>query len=188
MPGELSKRLTISIAKCFRVSPWETIQNQSEFSVTIKGISEDLPVFIENPDIDFSVCAIGKLYQSQFMICNSSKISKNVSFEIPSILRDMVQVFPSSGFVQPLASLRAQVRFEPGKALLQSDFYSSETGILEIKLQLAVSDQVRRLDFSLIAILTSNKLQLSTRNIDFGFCTIYESVFSTIQVHFHKVT
>ena len=38
VPGNSSKLLKISIAKCFLVSPWETVQNRSEFEVAIKAV------------------------------------------------------------------------------------------------------------------------------------------------------
>lgn len=159
-----------------------------KFEIEIKGESVDLPVSLSECEFDVGVCTYGFMYQEQFSVSNSSNTAKVVSFSIPTELQPMIEMFPKTGYVQGKNSMQTHVKFQPDREViedlteLETPYYDPETGIIEIPITLKVAGQARPLEMYVFGILTERDLVVEKSFINFGSCTIFESVTHRISV------
>ena len=111
--GNLSAVLIINV----------TTDNQlvEKFSIPIRAKTIDLPISVSETEFDMQVCTYGFLYQDQFIISNSAKTVRVITFHVPPEAGNMLQVFPKTGYVQAESSLTAQIKFQPDEEKLKDD-------------------------------------------------------------------
>ena len=189
MPGSTHAELKIKVFK--------TKSNDSkdvgalfveEFVIQVGASSIDLPVSVSNSEFDLGVMTYGFMFQEQFTVHNTANAARVVSFVVPKEFESMVEIYPKTGYVQGKASMQAHVRFQPDAATVleleeqESPFYDPENFIIEVPILLKVAEQTRPLELYVYGIVTDMELKLSTNKIDFGYCTIYESVYHTVTI------
>lgn len=96
---------------------------------------------------------------------------------------------PKTAFIQAKSEFSAQVKFT-AKNSLKTDadkYFDSETGVLELPLHIKVADQSKTVQYNLHAIITTSDLEFNTKEIDFGYCTIYETARATVDLTNHSI-
>ncbi|XP_062505240.1 cilia- and flagella-associated protein 74-like isoform X2 [Corticium candelabrum] len=159
-------------------------QATEEIIITVTGSAIDLPIYVEKQVIQLKVCMLDHLYQEAVLVHNRSATALRVTFTVPPALRDHIEILPKHGLVQGESSFSAQLKFLPRRSILEvcSERLNVHTGKLDIPVTIQVADQTRPVFFTVQAVVTSTDLEFDTTNIDFGTCTIYEAVVSTIRL------
>ena len=146
-------------------------------SVVVKANTIDLPVYVEEQDIYLKYCMVDRLYQDSVVLHNRASSALRVKFEIPKAFKDHVDVLPQVGVVQASSSFSAQLKFIPLSSIFEGcKKYFCDGQLLKIPIRVRVADQTRCVPFTVSAHVTGTNLSFSTKELDFGCCSIYESV------------
>lgn len=100
-------------------------------------------------------------------------------------LRSYMELLPKTGYIQAHSQFSAQLKFMPRANLVNevgSEHFDPSTGLLEVPMTIRVADQTRPVEFTVQAIVTPTDLQFDVTSLDFGRCTIHESVVSSIRL------
>ncbi|KAK2188128.1 hypothetical protein NP493_143g01026 [Ridgeia piscesae] len=155
-------------------------------SITLQANADaiDVPVWVERQCIDLKTCMLDRLYQDTIIVNNRATTALRVKFEVCKQLRDHLELLPKTGYIQAQAQFSAQLKFLPRPSIFteMSQFFDKETGVLEAPMIITVMDQVRPVSFTVHAVVTYTDLEFDVKNIDFGHCTIYESVKKTVRL------
>ena len=146
-------------------------------TVTVKAHTIDLPVYVEEQDIYLKYCMVDRLYQDSVVLHNRATSALRIKFEIPKALKDHVDVLPQVGVVQASSSFSAQLKFIPLSSIFEDcKKYFCDGQLLKIPVRVKVADQTRCVPFTVSAHVTGTDLSFSAKELDFGCCSIYESV------------
>ncbi|KAL5252786.1 hypothetical protein ACHWQZ_G015526 [Mnemiopsis leidyi] len=146
-------------------------------TVTVRANTIDLPVYVQEQDIYLKYCMVDWLYQDSVVLHNRATSALRIKFEIPSLLRDHVDVLPQNGVVQANSSFSAQLKFIPLSSIFKDcRKFFGEGQLLKIPIRVRVADQTRCVPFTVSAHVTGTDISFSAKELDFGCCSIYESV------------
>ncbi|KAM4016315.1 cilia- and flagella-associated protein 74 isoform 2-T2 [Anomaloglossus baeobatrachus] len=163
-----------------------TFANQSCKTIPLiaTGSAIDVPVYVPNANIDLKICMYDRLYQDSIIVKNRATTALRLKFEICKELRNHMELLPKTGFIQAQSAFSVQLKFLPRHSLSQdaSAYFDIETGVLEAPLTISVVDQTRPVSFTVHAVVTTSDLEINPKEVDFGHCTIYEAVQSSIQL------
>ncbi|XP_069804053.1 cilia- and flagella-associated protein 74 isoform X2 [Dendropsophus ebraccatus] len=163
-----------------------TFENQSckAIPVTATGSAIDVPVYVPNSNVDLKICMYDRLYQDSIVIKNRATTALRLKFEVCKELRNHMELLPKTGFIQAQSSFTVQLKFLPRHSLSQdaSAYFDKETGVLEAPLTISVVDQTRPVCFTVHAVVTTSDLEITPKEVNFGHCTIYEAVQTSIQL------
>ncbi|XP_075460955.1 cilia- and flagella-associated protein 74 [Ascaphus truei] len=163
-----------------------TFDNPSCNAITIKvtGAAIDVPVYIPNPNIDLKICTYDRLYQDSIVVQNRATTALRLKFEVCKALKNHMELLPKTGFIQAQSSFSVQLKFLPRLSLSgdASDYFDKETGVLEAPMTISVADQTRPVLFAVHAIITTSDLEIKPAEVDFGYCTIFEAVQTSVQL------
>ncbi|XP_019852101.1 PREDICTED: cilia- and flagella-associated protein 74-like isoform X2 [Amphimedon queenslandica] len=151
--------------------------------IVATGEAIDLPIYTEREVIDLDICMTDLLYQDSVVLCNRSRTALQATFSIPSLVSDHMEIIPKYGLVQGGSSFTAQLKFLPRPSLLTEE--SSELfegGTLKVPISIIVAGQSSPVTFTVMATVTESDISLSQTTLDFGQCTIHESVYTSIQL------
>ena len=154
---------------------------------SVNGQSLDVPVWIENPSLDFKICMFDRLYQDGLVLRNRSSAALRVSVDIqPRALQRHIEIVPRTAYIQAKSSFSLQVKLTARQSIIDDDLsneiFDPQLNTLIVPLEVKVADQIRTVPFSINAILTTSDLQFDVESIDFGCCTTSESVLAKIQL------
>ena len=145
--------------------------------VTVRANTIDLPVYVQEQDIYLKYCMVERLYQDSVVLHNRATSALRIKFEIPAPLREHVDVLPQNGVVQANSSFSAQLKFIPLPSIFEScKKFFSDGQLLKIPIRIRVADQTRCVPFTVSAHVTGTDISFSAKELDFGCCSIYESV------------
>nr|XP_033778536.1 cilia- and flagella-associated protein 74 isoform X2 [Geotrypetes seraphini] len=192
--GEIGPFSTVKLQIIF--TPLIPGEIEAEFEITFdnpecksillraRGTALDLPVWVSNPNIDLRICMYDRLYQDSIMFHNRGKTALRMKFEICKELKLHMEVLPKSGSINAQASFSIQLKFLPRQSLPEDagKYFDKATGVLEAPLTVLVIGQIKPVHLTIHAIVTSSDLEIIPAELDFGYCTIYEAVISTIQI------
>ena len=159
--------------------------NSKEIYLNAKAGAIDVPIWIENINIDLKICMYDRLFQEVIKVHNRASAALRITFEIPNELKNHLEILPKTAFIQAKSEFSAQVKFIARASLTHDaghNFFDAETGVLEVPLHIRVADQNKVVNYSLHAIVTTSDLEFDTTEIDFGHCTIYETVKATVHL------
>ena len=85
LPDPVDPKIQKLLSKCTELdeSQWAS---EKQFTVNIKGEAIDVPIYAENPILDFQCCLIGKFYRSFVELKNRYQTAMQVWFQIIWIL------------------------------------------------------------------------------------------------------
>lgn len=88
-----------------------------------------------------------RLYQDVIRVHNRASSALRITFEVPSELRNHLEILPKTAFIQAKSEFAAQIKFTAKKSLPKDapQHFDSITGVLEVPLQIRVADQVGKL-------------------------------------------
>ncbi|XP_062888913.1 cilia- and flagella-associated protein 74 [Mobula hypostoma] len=163
------------------VFPYEANKN---ISIKVQAQAVDVPVWVSNPNIDLKICMYDRLYQDAIRVHNRASLGHQVKFVVCKELRNHLEFLPKSGFIQAHSSLSFQLKFLPRKSLPEDAniYFNTSTLVLEAPMNIWVANQIRLISFTVHAVVTSSDVEIDPQTIDFGPCSIYETVVKTIRL------
>ncbi|XP_063321127.1 cilia- and flagella-associated protein 74 [Pelmatolapia mariae] len=152
--------------------------------IHVRGVAVSMPVWVLQPNIDLKICMFDRLYQDTIMVQSRASTALKLTFEVCQDMRKHMEILPKTGFIQAQSSFSAQLKFIPRRSLSKDakKFFDSDTGVLEVPMTVQVAGQVQPAHFTVHAIVTSSDLQFDHSEVDFGYCSIYQSVKSSIRL------
>ncbi|XP_065655305.1 cilia- and flagella-associated protein 74 isoform X2 [Hydra vulgaris] len=144
--------------------------------IHVSGLAVDFPLFVEKEIINLRICMFDRLYQDSVVINNRASTTFRLRFEIPKELHDHLDILPKTAFIQPESQLSVQLKFLPRKSILTDAGIFLKKDVFEIPIIIRIANQVQYITFLLQSVITSSDIEFNTKEIDFGFCTIYERV------------
>uniref|UniRef100_A0A8C3SQ21 Cilia and flagella associated protein 74 n=1 Tax=Chelydra serpentina TaxID=8475 RepID=A0A8C3SQ21_CHESE len=144
------------------------------------GISVDVPVWVPNPNVDLKICMYDRLYQDCIVI--RTKAALRLKFEVCKELSNHMELLPKTGYIQAQSSFSVQLKFLPRHSLPEDagKYFDTETRVLEVPMTIMIADKTKPIEFIVHAIVTTSDLEISPVEVNFGYCTIYEAVQTTI--------
>ncbi|XP_067826189.1 cilia- and flagella-associated protein 74 [Heptranchias perlo] len=152
--------------------------------IMVRARAIDVPVWVSNPNIDLKICMYDRLYQDSIRAHNRSTTALQLTFEVCKELRNHLELLPKSGYIQAQSTFTFQLKFLPRQSLPEDaeQYFDKGTSILEAPMIIWVANQTRPVPFTVHAIVTSSDLEIDQQKIDFGPCSIYESVWTTVRL------
>ncbi|XP_077940902.1 cilia- and flagella-associated protein 74 isoform X6 [Gasterosteus aculeatus] len=152
--------------------------------IQVRGDAVSVPVRVVQPSIDLKICMFDRLYQDSIVVQSRASSALRLTFEVCPEMRKHMEILPKTAFVQAQCSFNAQLKFLPRSSLSKDakDLFDSDTGVLEVPMAVEVAGQVMPLHFTVQAVVTSSELRFDRTPVDFGLCSIYQSVKSSVRL------
>ncbi|XP_067447707.1 cilia- and flagella-associated protein 74 isoform X2 [Thunnus thynnus] len=152
--------------------------------IKVKGVAVSFPVWVVQPSIDLKICMFDRLYQDSIMVQSSASTALKLNFEVCPEMRKHMEILPKTGFIQAQSSFNAQLKFLPRRSLSKDakTFFDTDTGVLEVPMTVQVAGQVQLVHFTVQAVMTSSDLQFDRTEVDFGYCSIHQSIKSRVRL------
>ncbi|XP_070615226.1 cilia- and flagella-associated protein 74 isoform X2 [Erythrolamprus reginae] len=152
--------------------------------IGVIAIAMAVPVSVCNPTIDLKICMYDRLYQDCIVVKSRATSALRLKFEVCKELASYVELLPKTGYIQAQSSFSVQLKFLPRVPLAKDakKYFDERTRVLEAPLTIIVSDQSKPVEFSMHTILTTSDLEINPNELDFGYCSIYEAVRTTITI------
>ncbi|KAM4609911.1 cilia- and flagella-associated protein 74 [Polymixia lowei] len=150
--------------------------------VRVKGMAVNVPVWVAQPSIDLKICMFDRLYQDSIVVQSRASTALRLTFEVCPEMRNHMEILPKTGFVHANSSFNAQLKFLPRYTLSKDakEVFDSGTGVLEVPMFVQVADQVQPVPFTVHAVITSSDLRFDRTEVDFGYCSVYQSVKTSV--------
>ena len=152
------------------------------------AVGADVPVFLDNDNIDFGVCFYDELYRSSLIARNRSGLSQRFTIDVPSNIEEIIEFQPKMGFIQPQSMLQIAVKLRANKKIPQLFPQTQENPTLSIPLKMSVVNQVLPVNFKVSFTPSPTKLLFDPPALDFGTLATTEikymdlKITSTLQV------
>ncbi|KAM6924912.1 cilia- and flagella-associated protein 74 [Xenentodon cancila] len=158
--------------------------NTKPIPIKVKAVTVSIPVWIVQPTIDLKICMFDHFYQERIMVQSRASTALKLTFEVCPDMRKHMEIHPKTGLIQAQSSFNAHLKFMPRRSLSKDaeQFFDTDTGVLEVPMTVHVAGQVKPARFTVQAIVTSSDLQFDQTEVDFGCCSIYDCVTSTIRL------
>lgn len=152
--------------------------------IRVRGVGIDVPVWVEREVVDLKICMYDRLYQDAILVNNRATSALRLKFEVCKELKNHLELLPKTAYIQAESQFSAQLKFLPRQTLPGDcpTYFNHETRLLEAPMVIRVADQTRPVPFSVRAVVTSSDIEFNAQDIDFGFCTVLESVRRTVTV------
>uniref|UniRef100_H3BIP4 Uncharacterized protein n=1 Tax=Latimeria chalumnae TaxID=7897 RepID=H3BIP4_LATCH len=113
-----------------------------------------------------------------------AKITLRLKFEVCKELRNHMELLPKMGYIQAQSSFSVQLKFLPRHSLQEDagKYFDRDTGVLEVPMTVYVADQTRVVPFTVHAVVTTSDLEFDRTEVDFGYCSIHESVWTSVKL------
>ncbi|XP_066547117.1 cilia- and flagella-associated protein 74 [Amia ocellicauda] len=157
--------------------------------ITVRGVAIDVPVWVAQPNIDLKICMYNRLYQDSIVVHSRANTALRLTFEVCQELRNHMEMLPKTGYIQAQSTFNVQLKFLPRHSLPMDaeGYFDKETGVLEVPLTIQVADQARPVLFIVHAVVTTSDLEFDRTELDFGHCSIYESVKTSVRLTNHSL-
>ncbi|XP_062419540.1 cilia- and flagella-associated protein 74 [Pungitius pungitius] len=152
--------------------------------IQVRGVAVSVPVCVVQPSIDLKICMFDHLYQDSIVVQSRASSALRLTFEVCPEMRKHMEILPKTAFIQAQSSFNAQLKFLPRSSLSKDaeNLFDSDTGVLEVPMAVQVAGQVTPARFTVQAVVTSSELRFDRTLMDFGFCSIYQSVKSSVRL------
>ncbi|XP_029193987.2 cilia- and flagella-associated protein 74-like [Acropora millepora] len=192
--GEIAAFSLVQLEVIF--NPTKSGNAQAEFEISfsdplsppivirVRGVGIDVPVWVEREVVDLKICMYDRLYQDAILVNNRATSALRLKFEVCKELKNHLELLPKTAYIQAESQFSAQLKFLPRQTLPGDcpTYFDHETRLLEAPMVIRVADQTRPVPFSVRAVVTSSDIEFNAQDIDFGFCTVLESVRRTVTV------
>ncbi|XP_042335788.1 cilia- and flagella-associated protein 74 isoform X2 [Sceloporus undulatus] len=149
---------------------------------SVVAVSVAVPVWVRNPDVDLKICMYDMLYQDCIVIQSRATSALRLKFDVCKELANHMELLPKTGYIQAQSSFSVQLKFLPRHSLPEdaAKYFDEKTRVLQVPMTIIVSDQSRPVEFTVHAVVTTSDLEINPTEVDFGYCSIYEAVQTTI--------
>ncbi|XP_038630030.1 cilia- and flagella-associated protein 74 [Scyliorhinus canicula] len=174
LPGKLSTDLEIMFAD----------PESENIHIETRAEAVDVPVWLSDPNKDLKICMYDRLYQDSICAHSRASTALQLKFEVCEELRNHLELLPKTGYIQAHSHFSFQLKFVPRKSLPKDakQYFNVKTRVLEAPMSIVVANQTKTIPFTVHAIITSSDFDINPQMIDFGYCTIYEAVWTTIKL------
>ncbi|XP_013865837.1 cilia- and flagella-associated protein 74 [Austrofundulus limnaeus] len=157
-------------------------KNIKPIPVLVRGVAVSIPVWVVQPNVDLKICMFDRLYQDSIVVQSRASTALKLTFDVRPEMRKHMEILPKTGFIQAQSSFNAHLKFTPRRSLSKDaeNYFDKDTGVLEVPMTVQVAGQIQPACFTVQAILTSSDLQFDQTEVDFGFCSIQQSVRSSV--------
>lgn len=156
-----------------------------EQQVTVNVVGEDVPVYLSNENVDVRTTLFDRIYRKRLEIRNRAKSAYRVNINIPAPYNKFIEVNPEMLFVQGSSSQFVNIKFLPTTELLSSCAHFTvpfealtDSAKVAIPIQMEVVNQELPVYFVIRGNVTSSKLNISSKLLDFG--KVYVNQASTL--------
>ena len=155
--------------------------------VEVRGRCVNLPISVEKKVYDMEICLMDNTYREELVFMNSGANPMKVQVVIPKETKQFIQLNPSFGYIQAYSNLNIWL-----KLTINSEFssmcakYKRGDGEFIIPIQLICSEQRLPVNFDLRVRVTSNKIVIDPRFIDFGI--MYQDTAKKIDLDFENTS
>ncbi|KAK6477540.1 cilia- and flagella-associated protein 74 [Huso huso] len=158
--------------------------NSQSIPVRVRGVAIDVPVWVSKPNVDLKICMYDRLYQDSIPVHSRANTAVRATFEVCKELRNHMELLPKSGYIQARSTFNVQLKFLPRLSLTEDagGYFDKETGVLEVPMTIHVADQTRPVLFAVHAVVTASDLEFDRKEVDFGHCSIHESVQASVHL------
>ncbi|KAK1786884.1 hypothetical protein P4O66_017266, partial [Electrophorus voltai] len=174
LPGEtrLDVRITFSQSDC------------QAMVVSVRGVAESTPVWVAEPSVDLRICVYDHLYQDSIEVQSRASTALRLTFEVCKELKNHMDILPKTGYIQAKSKFQAQLKFLPRRSLPgdAKSFFDQDTGVLEVPLAVQVADQAKPVWVTVHAVVTTSDLEFHHSEVDFGHCSVFESVKASVRL------
>ncbi|CAI8016934.1 Cilia- and flagella-associated protein 74, partial [Geodia barretti] len=115
-------------------------------------------------------------------VTNRGKTALRVAFVLPPELTPHLEISPPHSLIQGASSFSAQLKFLPLPGIFADCDKYFEGDCLKVPAEIRVVDQVLPVPYSIRARVATSDLVFSSSDIDFGTCTLHESVVATLSI------
>eukprot|EP00002_Diphylleia_rotans_P034806 TRINITY_DN7509_c0_g1_i2.p1 TRINITY_DN7509_c0_g1~~TRINITY_DN7509_c0_g1_i2.p1 ORF type:complete len:601 (+),score=91.24 TRINITY_DN7509_c0_g1_i2:1531-3333(+) len=152
--------------------------------VSLSASGSDVPIYVEREILDFRVCYYGTLYREVLVLRNRGSTALKFQVEPPKELKGFLEFTPTYGFVQSQSSFQVQLKFRPDIPIMKQcgKYADVANGTISVPIRVQVPDQTLPVYFQLNAQLTYADLIIEPSSIDFGDCSVNESVSVPIKI------
>ncbi|KAK2851123.1 hypothetical protein Q5P01_007399 [Channa striata] len=152
--------------------------------IKMRGVAVSIPVWVVQPNVDLKICMFDSLYQDSIMVQSRASTALKLTFDVCPEMRKHMEILPKTGFIQAESTFNAQLKFLPRLSLSKDGrkYFDSDTGVLEVPMTVHVAGQVQPVGFTVHAVVTSSDMQFDQTEMDFGYCSIYQSVKRTARL------
>ncbi|XP_034000525.1 LOW QUALITY PROTEIN: cilia- and flagella-associated protein 74 [Trematomus bernacchii] len=152
--------------------------------IQVKGVAVSVPVWVVQPSIDLKICMFDRLYQDSIVVQSRASTALKLTFEVCPEMRKHMEILPKTGFIQAQSRFNAQLKFLPRISLSKDamELFDEDTGVLEVPLTVLVAGQVKPVPFTMQAVVTFSELLFDRAQVDFGFCSVDQSVRSSVRL------
>ncbi|XP_036083589.1 cilia- and flagella-associated protein 74 isoform X4 [Rousettus aegyptiacus] len=153
------------------------------------GVAIDVPVWLPRPVVDLKICMYDRMYQDSVLVHTRSKVALRLKFEVCKELRGHMELLPEMGYIQAQSSFSVQLKFLPRHSLPKDagKYFDEESRVLEAPMTIRVTDQIKPVEFTVHAVVTTSDLELVPSELDFGYCTIHEAVRAPVRLCNHSL-
>ncbi|XP_056278610.1 cilia- and flagella-associated protein 74 [Pseudoliparis swirei] len=153
-------------------------------AIQVRGVAVSVPVYVVQPSMDMKICMFDGRYQDTIVVQSRAGAALKLTFEVCPEMRRHMEILPKTGVVEARSSFKAQLRFQPRKSLPRDAerLFDSDTGVLEVPLVVRVAGQVKPVHFTVHAVVTTSDLRFDRAEVDFGFCSVDQSVRSSVRL------
>ena len=189
---KVTGQMVIPLHLCFKKEM--SVPQSPDICINVIATAHDVPIYVEEEVTDLRCCVFGQTYSQVLPVRNRGKVALKVMPTVPPQLKGLVKFAPDMAYVQARdrngesGRFEFQMKFEPEKKLLTrcKEFLvegpTGEMDTLMIPTRIAVPDQTLPLYFTLRAQLTEAEIILDKSKIDFGECTVADSVMVRVNV------
>ncbi|XP_033944057.1 cilia- and flagella-associated protein 74 isoform X1 [Pseudochaenichthys georgianus] len=152
--------------------------------IQVKGVAVSVPVWVVQPDIDLKICMFDRLYQDSIVVQSRASTALKLTFEVCPEMRKHMEILPKTAFIQAQSRFNAQLKFLPRISLSKDamELFDEDTGVLEVPLTVLVAGQVKPVPFTMQAVVTCSELLFDRAQVDFGFCSVNQSLRSSVRL------
>ncbi|KAK5894290.1 hypothetical protein CesoFtcFv8_010998 [Champsocephalus esox] len=152
--------------------------------IQVKGVAVSVPVWVVQPSIDLKICMFDRLYQDSIVVQSRASTALKLTFEVCPEMRKHMEILPKTGFIQAQSRFNAQLKFLPRISLSKDamELFDEDTGVLEVPLTVLVAGQVKPVPFTMQAVVTCSELLFDRAQVDFGFCSVNQSLRSSVRL------
>uniref|UniRef100_A0A4W4DUM2 Abnormal spindle-like microcephaly-associated protein ASH domain-containing protein n=1 Tax=Electrophorus electricus TaxID=8005 RepID=A0A4W4DUM2_ELEEL len=180
LEGEVGPFASVKLPVVFTPTlPGET---RLDMVVSVRGVAESTPVWVAEPSVDLRICVYDHLYQDSIEVQTSTAL--RLTFEVCKELKNHMDILPKTGYIQAKSKFQAQLKFLPRRSLPgdAKSFFDQDTGVLEVPLAVQVADQAKPVWVTVHAVVTTSDLEFHHSEVDFGHCSVFESVKASVRL------
>ncbi|XP_053705397.1 cilia- and flagella-associated protein 74-like isoform X2 [Synchiropus splendidus] len=158
--------------------------NSSPIPIKVMGLAVTLPVWVTQPSINFKICMFDHLYQERIQIESRASTALKLTFEVCQEMRKHMEVLPKTGCILAQSHFNAHLKFLPRSSLSRDagKYFDKNTGVLEVPLRVQVENQLEPMQVTVQAVVTTSDLEFEPTEVDFGCCSVDQSIRSTLRL------